>query len=475
MVLNYILVFIAAGYEIMHDREPAKAISLLFALFILPGIGLFIYYFFAQEYRKNKIFNRKKVYDHQMIKTWEDKLILDEGDLGHLENFFIDDKIKLVKLLQNNQAKPFTFGNQVKILINGEKKFESLFSDLKKAEKHIHLEYYIFESDKIGNRLIDILCERADKGVEVKVSYDYVGSSLSSKMLNKMKSCGVDVHAFMPVWFPNLTRNLNYRDHRKIVIIDGKIGYIGGVNISDDYVNYEGQAHTKMYWRDTHLRIEGHAVKSLQVQFLLNFNFVSNREVEIKDDYFPHIETSGKSPVQIASSGPDTDWQNIMEGILTAINTAEETIYITTPYFIPNSQILTALCTASRIGVEVKIIIPEIGDAALTRHATNSYVERLLESGVHVYHYQKGMVHAKTLVVDGVVTSVGTCNLDNRSFDINFEINAFVYDRNISAQMIAYFEKDLEECCELNLEEWDKRPYLNKVKEGLCRLLSPLL
>ncbi|MGY5849715.1 cardiolipin synthase [Salegentibacter sp. F14] len=473
--LNYLIVIITAGYEIMHNREPVKTISLLFALVVLPGLGLIIYYFFAQEYRKNKIFNRKKVYDHQMIKRWEDQLILEDRDLEHLEKFFVDDKIKLVRLLQNNQTKPFTFGNKVDILVNGLKKFERLFTDLKAAKSHIHLEYYIFKSDRIGTKLIDILCDKAKEGVEIRISYDYVGSSLSASALKRMKACGIEVFPFMPVWFPNLTRKLNYRDHRKIVIIDGRIGYIGGINISDEYVNYKDQEHTKMYWRDTHLRIEGHGVKSMQAQFLLNFNFITKKELDIKEDYFPHLEPAGKSAIQIAASGPDTDWQNIMEAIFTGINTAEEYVYITTPYFIPNNQILTALCTASRIGIEIKIIIPETGDSVVTRHATNSYIEKLLESGVKVYHYGKGMVHAKTMVVDGVVSTVGTSNLDNRSFDINFEINAFIYDKYIAREMLDIFNEDLRECQELNLEEWRNRPYSEKIKESLSRLWAPLL
>lgn len=473
--LNYLFVFITAGYEIMHNREPAKTISLLFALVVLPGIGLIIYYFFAQEFRKDKIFNRKKVYDHEMIKKWEDKLILEEKDLAHLENFFVDDKIKLVRLLQNNQTKPFTFGNKVDILVNARKKFDTLFADLKKAEKHIHLEYYMFRSDNIGNKLIDILCDKAKEGVDIRISYDYVGSSLSSKALKRMNSCGIEIFPFMPVWFPNLTRKLNYRNHRKLVIIDGKVGFIGGVNISDEYVNYKGQEDTKMYWRDMHLRIEGHGVKSLQAQFLLNFNFITSKEIEIKDEYFPTIEAAGKSAVQIAASGPDTDWKNIMEAILTAINTAEKYVYITTPYFIPNNEILTALCTASRIGIDIKIIIPEVGDSVVARHATNSYIEMLLESGVRVFHYCKGMVHAKTMVVDGVISTIGTCNLDNRSFDINFEINAFVYDKYIAQEMLVIFNNDLLECDELNLEDWRNRAYSEKIKESLSRLWAPLL
>jgi cardiolipin synthase len=290
-----------------------------------------------------------------------------------------------------------------------------------------------------------------------------------------MKSCGIEIYPFMPVWFPNLTRKLNYRNHRKMAIIDGNIGFIGGINICDEYVNFEENPQEKMFWRDTHLRIEGHAVKSLQAQFLLNFNFISGKELKIKDSFFPKIDLTENTAVQIAASGPDTDWQNIMEAILTAINTADKYIYITTPYFIPNNQILTALCMASRIGVEVKIIIPEKGDSVIARYATNSYIEKLLESGVQVFHYHKGMVHAKTMVVDGVLTSIGSCNLDNRSFDINFEINAFLYDKEVAGEMTEVYNNDLKETTELTINEWMQRPALEKIREALARLWAPLL
>ncbi|MFD1095707.1 cardiolipin synthase [Salegentibacter chungangensis] len=472
---NYLIAFATAGFEVMQNREPVKSISLIFALIVLPFIGIIIYYLFAQDYRKDKIFNRKRVYDHRMIKEWEDKLLLGEEELERMTYGPIKKKIKLVRLLQNNQAKPLTLRNSVKILINGEKKFKLLFEDIEKAEKHIHVEYYTFNSDQIGKRLILHLCKKSEQGVSVKVSYDYVGSSISNNVLKRMKASGIEVYPFMPVWFSAFTPKLNYRNHRKICVIDGCIGYVGGVNVTDDSINYEEDPKNKFYWRDTHLRIRGHAVKSLQAQFLLNFNFVSGREVELKDEYFPEVNLNETTAVQIASSGPDTDWRNIMEAIFTAINTAEKYIYITTPYFIPNNQILTALCTASRQGVDVRIIIPQKGDSVIAKYATNSFIQMLLESGIKVYHYCKGMVHAKTLIVDDVLSSVGTCNLDNRSFEINFEINAFVFDENVATELCENYKADIEESEELLLEEWVKRSMSEKVKESLCRLLGPLL
>ena len=473
--VNYVLAFLTIGYEIMHNRNPAKSIALIFALVVLPFVGLIIYYFFAQEFRKDKIFNRKKVYDHQMIKKWDEKLLLGDDELDEIDDEIISSKVKLIRLLQNNQAKPLTFRNDVEILLNGEKKFKALFNDIESAKHHIHLEYYIFNSDKIGTKLIDLLCKKVSEGVLIKVSYDYMGSEMAPKMLKRMRDCGIEVYPFMPVKFSLFNKKLNFRNHRKIAVIDGNIGYVGGVNITDDSINYNNDPKNKFYWRDTHLRIVGHAVKSLQAQFLLNFNFISDTETEIKTEYFPQIKSTKRTPVQIASSGPDTDWRNIMEAIFTAINTAKDYIYITTPYFIPNDEILTALCTASRYGVKVKILVPQEGDSILAKYATNSYIKRLLESGVQVFHYSKGMVHAKTIVIDDVLTTVGTSNLDNRSFDINFEINAFVFDESIACEMREIYEDDIKDSEELTLEDWMKRAYPEKVKESLCRLLGPLL
>jgi cardiolipin synthase len=471
LIINYVIAIGTAFFIILNNRNPVTTVSYILSLIVLPFVGLLIYFFFGQEYRKDKMFKRRKVFNDEKVKQWEEKLLLGEQELDKYEDKFLDNQVNIVKLLQHNQKKPLTFGNDVKVLINGEKKFESLFKDLKKAKDHIHLEYYILNSDKIGLQLIDILCKKAQEGIYVRVIYDYVGSDLSGKQVKRMQSCGIEIFPFMPVWFPNLTRKLNYRDHRKIVIIDGTLGYVGGVNVSDDYVN----PCEKGYWRDTHLRIEGNAIKSLQSHFLLNWNFVSKQEIKIIDPFFPQMDNCGEVAVQIAASGPDSSWPHIMEAIFTAINSAKESIYITTPYFIPNEQILTALKTASRRGVEVKVLVPKEGDSWAAKYATNSYVLDILESGIQVYHYCKGMVHAKTMVVDGEFTTVGTSNMDYRSFEINFEVNALVYNREISQQLIHMFNDDVEHCDKVSLENWKKRDFSEKLKESFCRLWAPLL
>lgn len=472
LILNYIIAVGTAIFIVLHNRNPTKTLSFILGLLLLPFIGIFIYYFFGQEYRKSKIFKREDVYSHKRIKDWERKFLFAEGMVQEIKDPLVAKKFKLINLLQHNQKAAITFKNNVQILQNAENKFKSLFEDLRNAKKHIHLEYYIFNDDIIGSELLEILCEKSREGVSVKVIYDYVGSEMSSRGIKKMKAAGVIVHAFMPVWFPNLTRRLNYRDHRKMVIIDGLIGYVGGVNICDLYVN---RSDSEVYWRDTHSRIEGHAVKSLQTQFLYNWNFLTDSKAEIIEEYFPKVEIEENVAVQIAASGPDTDYPNIMEAVLTAITTAEKYIYITTPYFIPNDEILTALCIASRSGIDVRLIIPLEGDSWAAKYATNSYIEEMLESGLQVHHYYKGMVHAKTMVVDGVFSTVGTCNMDNRSFELNFEINALFYNKKISDELTATFMDDLKDCTPNILEEWRGRSSLEKVKESFCRLWAPLL
>jgi len=471
IIINYVIAIGTAIFIILNNRNPITTVSYILALVVLPFLGLLIYYFFGQEYRKDKMFKRKMVFDNKTVIKWEKKLLLSENRLDNYDEDFLNGNAKIVRLLQNNQRKPLIFGNDVKILVNGEKKFEALFEDIKNAQKHIHVEYYIINDDIIGSKLIDSLIEKAKEGINVRVNYDYVASGITNKSINKMKDAGIEIFPFMPVWFPNLTRKLNHRNHRKIVVIDGKIGYVGGVNVSDEYVN----PCDRGYWRDTHLRLEGNIVKSIQSHFLLNWNFVSENEIEINDEFFPKMEDCGEVPVQIAASGPDSDFPHIMEALFTAINGAEKYIKITTPYFIPNDQILTALKTASRRGVDVQLLVPKKGDSWAAKYATNSYIQELLESGIKVYHYCKGMVHAKTMVVDGHLSSIGTSNMDYRSFEINFEINALVYHEGISEKMNQIFEDDIEHCESVSMEEWGDRSLILKIKESFSRLWAPLL
>lgn len=469
--INYAVAIVTAFFVLLHNRNPSRTLSYFLILIILPFIGILIYYFFGQEYRKEKLFDKKKVLNDKILKSWEDKLLLKDAQIENNESPLLRRYTKNIQLLQKVAKKPLTFNNKADILINGNATFQSLFEALKQAKSFIHLEYYIFQSDIIGTQLIDILCHKAREGVAVKVIYDYVGSQLKSSAVGQMKDCGIEIFPFMPVWFPNLTRKLNYRDHRKITVIDGVVGFLGGVNISDEYCNGKND----IFWRDTHFKLEGDVVKSLQATFLLNWSFVSDKEITIKESYFPKVNFEANLPAQIVASGPDSRWPYIMDTIFTSINSARESILITTPYFIPNDQILTALGTARRSGVEVKIIIPKNGDSWAAKYATRSYIQGLLETGIRVFFYNKGMIHAKTMVVDGEVTTAGTSNMDYRSFNINFEVNVVFYDTCFAKKMTDIYERDLEDCQEINLDDWRKRPLTQKLKESYNRLWAPLL
>eukprot|EP00161_Ancyromonas_sigmoides_P002011 TRINITY_DN11778_c1_g1_i1.p1 TRINITY_DN11778_c1_g1~~TRINITY_DN11778_c1_g1_i1.p1 ORF type:complete len:486 (+),score=-146.74 TRINITY_DN11778_c1_g1_i1:985-2442(+) len=472
IVINYILAISAVATILFKNINPTKTLTYIIALVFFPFLGLLVYYFFGQEYRKNKIFNRKNILNQNIIKKLNEDLEQTPQELQELEDDLLDDKIRLVKLLQKSDKAPLTRCNDVEIIRNGENKFKKLFKDLERAKHHIHLEYYIVKDDEIGSQLLNIICEKAKNGVEVRLSIDDVGSSISNKMKHKLTESGVKYFSFMPVLFPEFTGRMNYRNHRKIAIIDGEIGYLGGINVSDEYVN---KPTREKYWRDTHLRIEGEAVVTLQVQFLTNWEFVSDEKLEISKKYFPNKPCKNKIAVQIAASGPDTDWANIMEAIFSAISSADDYVYLTTPYFIPNDQVITALQVASRSGIDVRILIPDKSDSVIAKYATNSYLERLFEADIKVYRYTKGFIHAKTMVVDDVFSTIGTSNMDYRSFNINFEINAIIYNKTVSKELKSHFLEDLENAVLMNPKEWLNRSKKEKLKEAYCKLWAPLL
>ncbi|MBC3847126.1 cardiolipin synthase [Winogradskyella echinorum] len=468
--LNYILALFAVFTILLKKINPTKTLSYIIVLLVFPFVGLLVYYLFGQEYRKSKIFDRKKVLNQSVVKRIKDELELDSKTIKEVDDI-LHEKSKLIPLLYNSENSKLTINNAVRLIKNGDEKFKLLLEDLKNANHHIHLEYFIIKDDKIGTEVLNLLCDKAKDGVEVRIIIDDVGSSITSKMKRKIKESGIEMFSFMPVLFSKFTGQMNYRDHRKIVVIDGQIGYVGGINISDAYVN----SNNDKYWRDTHIRIVGEALKSLQILFFSTWDFVSDSHLKISKKYFPDHDCKESVPLQIAASGPDTDWSNIMEAFFLAITNAENYIYITTPYFIPNDEIVTALQVAARSNIKVKIIVPKKSDSWIAEYATNSYLEQLLEAGVEVYHYTKGFVHAKTMVIDGVFGTVGTANMDYRSFNINFEINALIYNEDFSTSLNKLFEDDIKSSEKLEYQSWKNRSKRTKIIEALARLLAPLL
>lgn len=472
IIVYYLAASILGLIILLENRNPPKTLAYLLTLVTLPVLGIVVYYFVGRNFRKRKLFSRKAISDLRTFIVWE---------LTQLTNFrvvrdramqFLKSKYKVAELLIRSDRSVLSACNQVEILINGNATVDQILKDLENASHHIHLEYYIYESDEVGRSIGEVLKRKAKEGVEVRFCYDDVGSrAISKSFLKDLKSAGVEVYPILPVIFPWLSNKTNYRDHRKIIIVDGKIGFLGGINISSRYLN----TPTEFKWRDTHLRIEGEAVRSLQANFLTMWNFVSGQSVLSDQVYFPNIEADSGQLVQIVSCGPDSDWATIMHAFFMSIVTAEKYIYIQTPYYIPNDQIQTALITAAQSGVDVQLMLPRKSDSKFVQAASMSYLKPLLEAGVKIHMYKPGFLHAKTMVVDDLLSSVGTANMDHRSFDINFEINAFIYDEGLAGEMKDIFLKDKLACELLTPRRWEKRRIRKRIFESFARVFAPLL
>jgi cardiolipin synthase len=458
---------------IQQRGDPMKTIAWLMVVTFVPLLGIVLYFFFGKNYRKEKIFSRKELADSEQIKLLAQYQPGANADTTYWPDEAVAGKAHIMKMLYNSDKVLLTERNRVKILVNGKVTFERIIAELENAKKHIHLEYYIIEDDNIGNEVRRILIRKAQEGLEVRVIYDDIGCwSLSDEYILSMKNAGIRVFPFMPVRFPYFTNKINYRNHRKIIIIDGKVGFVGGLNIADRYISGSEELNP---WRDTHLKIEGEAVYSLQSVFLLDWYFVSKRNLHDQDRYFPPVDVTDQNLMQIVASGPDSDWASIMQTFFSAIATAKSYIYISTPYFLPNESILTALRTAALSGVDVRMLLPEQSDSKLVSWSSFSYISQLLDAGIKVYLYRRGFTHSKLMMVDDVFCSIGTANMDIRSFDQNFEVNALIYDRRQTVAMRNIFMNDIKGLKSINIDDWYERPRWVVFRESVARLFSPLL
>ena len=457
----------------MENKNPSKTIAWLLILFLVPVIGFIFYLFLGQNVRKKNLFRKKRGRDFVCL----EHVASIQKDAIKDKNLFHEDescvKKRLISLILNSAKSPFTINNRTKVLTNGKETFDEIIEALNRAKFHIHLEYFIIKNDQIGNKIKDILIDKARQGIKVRVIYDSVGSwKLGKKFLNELREAGVEIHGFLPVFLPVLSRELNYRNHRKIIVIDGSIGFIGGINIGDEYL---GKNPYLGFWRDTHLKIEGEAVYGLQNIFMMDWIFVTKERLEFNELYFPKLNHYGEQLIQITASGPDSDWESIMQAYFSIIAASEERIWINTPYLVPDESVMMALKTAALSGVDVRIIIPNKPDHRTVFWASMANIEELLKAGVKIYKYTKGFIHAKILLVDGAIASIGTANLDIRSFQLNFEVNAFIYDKETVLRLEGDFLIDLKDSREVLLEEHLQRPLIEKIKESTGRLFSPLL
>ncbi|MFW5851616.1 MAG: cardiolipin synthase [Bacteroidota bacterium] len=473
--IAYVILLILVCFKIIYDTtDPFKTTAYLLLAIFIPVVGMVVYFVFGTNYRKRLIYTKKLVGDEQETHNLNEKIVSFSADNLQRSKLQIREAAPLVNLLMNDSLSPLTHGNDVKLLLNGEEKFPEVFDVLHSAKHHIHLEYYMFEDDEVGNHIKDILIQKAQEGVEVRVIYDDLGSrSVRKTIIPVLKKAGVEAFPFNGVTFSLLANRINYRNHRKIIIVDGSIGFVGGINICDKYINKKVVA--REYWRDTHVRIDGSCVLFLQHIFLCDWNFCAQQKIGVSGEYFPEFsDLHGNYAMQIAASGPDSPTATIMLTFLKAIQLAKKEIIITTPYFIPPASIIDALKVAALGGVSITILVPGISDSRFVNAAAWTNYGPLLRCGVEIYLYEKGFIHAKTMVVDKHISIVGTANMDIRSFDLNFEVNAVVYSHDFASQLGASFVEDLHHARKLEYKVWLQRPVYIKMFNKLAGLLSPL-
>lgn len=471
-VLTYLNLVFALLIIFFERRNPSATWAWLMVLILIPGAGFILYLLLGQNLSRRKMFELKTEEDRFHKQLLVQGKQLSEDTIRFHDKAMNEYKDMMYMNLINSQS-VFTQNNSVEIFTDGHDKFNALIESIENATDHIHMVYYIINNDNLGNKIIDILSKKAAEGIEVRFLYDGMGGlRLPKHFFDRLKASGGKVACFFPSLLPLINIRVNYRNHRKIAVIDGKEAYVGGFNIGDEYL---GENKKFGYWRDTHIKIKGSAVDSLQQRFLLDWRYASDEKITFDKKYFPPKCANGQIGIQIVSSGPDSEWEQIKNGYVKMIHSAKKNVYIQTPYFIPDESILEALKIASLSGVDVRIMLPSKPDHPFVYWASLSYIGELLKSGVRSYNYTKGFIHSKTIVVDGKISSVGTANMDVRSFRLNFEVNAFIYDSNVSETLEQKFEEDINDCIEITKIDYDKRSILIKFKESISRLLSPVL
>ena len=449
---------------VMDNRNPYKTLAWVLILVFLPVVGLALYYFFGQDTRREKLISKKgfkRLTKYPMM------------EFQMQESFKVSEEKQhqLIRFFQRvNLALPFE-GNSMKIFQDGSSMLQALLATINSAKHHIHVEFYIFEDDAVGCLVKDALIEKAREGVEIRVLYDDVGCwKVPHRFYDEMREAGIEVRGFLKVRFPRFTSKVNYRNHRKLVVVDGRIGFVGGMNLAERYLKGVPWG----IWKDIMMQVEGKAVYGLQMAFLTDW-YATDHSLITSSSYFPQMEDKGTSLMQVVTSDPVGEWKDIMQGLLIAITSAQKYVYIQSPYLLPTEPILLALKTAAAAGVDVRIMIPEKSDSRMVHWGTMSYLQELMEAGIKIYMYQKGFLHSKLIVCDDCLSSVGSTNMDFRSFEHNFEINAFMYDKTSALKLKEIFLSDQKDAKLLHLKEWRMRPWSQKVKESVIRLFAPLL
>ena len=459
-IVYFITVLFIVFMVISENRNPIKTMSWAVLLLFVPIVGIIIYFFFGQDTRRLRIISKKRF---RMLQKQSFKPLA----VHNKRNILPLEYAPLVKLLNNNNDSALMQGSKIDFFSNGKEKFETLIKDMENASHHIHLQYYIFENDEIGRKIKSILMKKSLEGVEIRVLYDDVANwTTRNRFYDEMRNAGVEITAYLQVRFPLFTSKVNYRNHRKIVVIDGKIGYIGGMNVADRYL--------KDSWKDMHLRITGKGVLALQSAFLVDW--VSSGKLLLNEkSYFPETPVITENILQIVTGGPIDPWHTLLQAMLQILSNAKKYVYIQTPYFLPTESLLQILQSTALSGIDIRLMVPHKPDVHFVNSAARSYFADIMHAGVKIYLYKPAFLHTKMMVVDNYLTVIGSANMDFRSFEHNFEINAYLYDKGIAKKMKCLFLDDQENCEQITLTEWEKRPRIEKFKESITRMFSPLL
>ena len=463
----YLIVIVSTMLVVLiENKNPAKTAAWLLVLIFLPAIGLILYYIFGQNTRRKGQENPTgfEKFKEAMFGTTD----LDSLFSSHQYRDKIPSKYaSLVKLLENSNDSWLLYGSDVEVITDGIRKFDALIEDLENARHHIHMEYFYFKRDETGRKIREILMRKAREGIKVRFLYENVANILvSPRFYSKMRETGVEVLPFSKRALPWIRRQLNYRDHRKIVVVDGKIGYTGGMNIGNEY---------RKGWRDTHLRIQGAGVHGLQMNFLHVWYESGGGLVDDLTVYFPPAKIYSDDLMQIVPEAPDSRWPYLLLATTEIVNIAQNYIYLQTPYYMPPEALLQALQSAALSGVDVRLMVSRKSDILFMDPATQSFYEESLRAGIRIYELDEIFSHAKTLVIDDYVSVIGSANLDFRSLELSFELNAFMYDEKIAQENQAIFLNEMIDCREVLLEDWLRRPWWRKFFESIMRLFSPLL
>ena len=463
-LLSILLILALAGfliYMIAENEHPVHTLAWMTAIIFLPVIGLILYSLVGHRPRRKRLVKDEELDRFKSLTLRQHRDFIAPPPPGYNG---------LATLMEStNRAFP-TGGNAVKPYTAFYPMLDDLIADMEAARDHIHLEFFKFEDDSAGRRVAEVLIRKAREGVTVRMQYDDLGNLHRRNFYRTLKEAGILVKPFLALTLPFISENINFRNHRKIVVVDGRVGYLGGMNIAERY----GAGLDWGPWRDTHLRVEGPAVAEIQTSFLCDWRF-STGELLADERYYPPIPRSGDTLMQIISSGPMDEWNVAMQGIVRLISNAKDYVYIQSPYFIPTPSVMLAMKNAALAGIDVRVMFPWRGDNGLVSLASKSYVSEALTAGVKILFYKKGFLHSKTVVSDDSFTTIGSTNVDVRSYTLNFEINAYLYDPPTAMQMKEAFLQDQLDCEATDPDRWKRRPRMQKFRESLARLLSPLL